>query len=287
MRLTTPPWRHALLTLPLAWLVIGSVTLHAYPPAPYYTIYGIVRDQVGASVNTDGAEIVLLRDGQEVTRAPVFPKAQIDFNYELKIRIDQARAGSRIYSTSALAPTGTFSLKVVINGQDFYPIEANGTLRTGVGGERVRLDLNLGADKNGDGLPDAWQEWVLYQAGRRPGGPGWDINLITKDGDFDGDGISNFQEYVAGTFAGDATDRFELRLTQKTATDVALEFFAITGKVYGIEESADLQTWKPITFTPPAGTTTVSFYQAPAVGVTTVRVAAPASLSRFYRLTAR
>ena len=145
-------------------LQVGVTISQAYPPAPYYTIYGIVRDQVGASISKDGAEIVLLRDGQEVTRAPVYPSARVDFNYELNIRIDQARAGTRIYSSSALAPTGLFSLKVTINGQDFYPIEANGTLRTGSGGERVRLDLNLGADKNGDGLPDAWQEWVLYQA---------------------------------------------------------------------------------------------------------------------------
>ena len=93
------------------------------------------------------------------------------------------------------------SVVVTMNGQNFYPIGVSGSLRATGGGERVRLDLNLGEDKDGDGLPDAWEEWQLYIAGRRPGPNGWDLSLITRDGDFDGDGISNFNEYIAGTFA--------------------------------------------------------------------------------------
>jgi hypothetical protein len=174
-----------------------------------------------------------------------------------------------------------------MNGQKFYPIEVAGTLRTGNGGERVRLDLTLGADKNNDGLPDVWQEWVLYQAGRVPGTPGWDINLITKTGDFDGDGTDNFLEYLAGTFAGDATERFELKFKNKTATTVAFEFYAITGKIYSIEQSADLQTWTttPLSTTPtgPAAT----FYRATAVGILPAYVTTVPGASRFYRLTVR
>jgi hypothetical protein len=164
---------------------------------------------------------------------------------------------------------------------------AAGTLRAGNGGERVRLDLSLGVDANNDGLPDAWQEWQLYQAGRRPGQAGWDINQITRDGDFDGDGTSNFLEYLAGTFATDATERFELRLTNKTATTVAFEFYAITGKVYGLEQSADLQTWTPASFAFTAGGATVNLHKATAIGVTPLYTTVAAGESRFYRLTVR
>jgi hypothetical protein len=150
-----------------------------------------------------------------------------------------------------------------------------------------RLDLNLGTDANRDGLPDAWQEWQLYQAGRRAGTPGWDINLITKTGDFDGDGISNHDEYVAGTFAGDATERFELRITGKTETRVNFEFFGITGKVYTIEESADMLTWKTVPLATTTGGTAAPSYQAVAVGRVLAEVAASPEDSRFYRLTAR
>ena len=276
---------------PAAWALLAglicSPLLRAFPPAPNYTIYGLVRDQVGATLNVDGAEIILLRDNTEIGRGPIHKDLRLDSNYELNISIDQARAGTRTYSTNAVAPQGIFSLKIVLNGQAFFPIEAAGTLRAGNGGERVRLDLTLGADANNDGLPDAWQEWQLYQAGRRPGQAGWDIGLITKSGDFDGDGTSNFHEYVAGTFAGDATERFELRLTDKTATAVSFEFYAITGKVYGIEQSSDLQTWTAAPFALTPGGATVTLHKAAAVGVLSVRTAVGAGGSRFYRLTVR
>jgi hypothetical protein len=279
--------RRALAACALATGAFAPPSLHAYPPAPNYTIYGVVRDQVGATLNVDGAEIILLKDNVEIGRSPIFKDLRLDSNYELNIRIDQARGTTRIYSTKAVAPQGIFSLKIVMNGQNFFPIEANSTLRVGNGGERVRLDLSLGVDANNDGLPDAWQEWVLYQAGRRPGTAGWDINLITKNGDFDGDGISNFLEYIAGTFGGDATERFELRLTNKTDTEVSFNFYAITGKVYGIEQSSDLKTWTALPFAVASGGATAALYRAVAVGVMPAYVAVSAGQSRFYRLTVR
>jgi hypothetical protein len=285
---TPPPGgrlRHSLSTL--TFTLTLTLTSYAFPPAPYYTIYGVVRDQVGATLNVEGAVIKLLRDNVEIGRAAIQTGVLLDQNYELNIRIDQTRSGTRTYTTSAVAPQGVFSLQVSMNGQNFYPIEANGTLRVGNGGERVRLDLSLGADANNDGLPDAWQEWVLYQAGRRPGEAGWDINLVTKNGDFDGDGTGNFLEYLAGTFAGDATERFELRLTGKTATAVSFEFYAITGKVYGIEESTDLQTWTTAPFSLTAGGATTTLHKAAAVGVLPVFTAATTGASRFFRLTVR
>ena len=259
----------------------------AFPPAPAHTLFGIVRDQVGVTLAVEGAEIVLLRDNTEIGRAPVSKELDGDHNYELSIRLDQNRTSTRTYSNKAVATDGVFSLVVEMNGQRFYPIEVAGTLRVGKGGERVRLDLNLGVDSNHDGLPDAWQEWQLYQAGRRPGQPGWDINLITRDGDFDGDGISNWLEYVAGTFATDAAERFELRLTGKSATAVSFEFFSITGKVYSIEESADLKTWATIPFSTTSGGAAAKLWRAPAVGVQAAFVAAPTTASRFYRLVVR
>lgn len=272
----------------LAILALATLSrLGAFPPNPHYTIFGVVRDQVGATLNVDGAVIVLLNNNVEIGRAPVRSSVAGDSNYELNIRIDQTRASTRVYTNKAVPANGLYSLYVELNGEKFFPIEVAGNLRAGNGGERVRLDLTLGADANHDGLPDAWQEWVLYQAGRTPGGPGWDINLITKEGDFDGDGISNYLEYIAGTFAGDATERFELKIVGKSETTVAFEFYAITGKVYTIEESADLKTWTTASFSLTAGAVGSKFYRAPAVGVSRGYVATTPGTSRFYRLTVR
>ncbi len=281
---------YPLRTFCAALVVLGGALvtpLRAFPPAPHYTIYGVVRDQVGATLHVEGAQIILLRDNAEIGRAPIHSSIIIDHNYELDIRIDHHHGSSRKYSHKAVASQGVFSIAVEMNGQRFYPIEVAGTLRTGHGGERVRLDLNLGADTDGDGLPDAWEEWQLHQAGRIPGTPGWSLALIDRHGDFDGDGTSNHLEYVAGTFAGDATERFELKITGKSGSAVAFEFFGITGKVYAIEESADLKAWAPVAFTTSPGGATAQSWRATTVGARPAYVTASPGASRFYRLTVR
>ena len=267
-------------------LVLPALGL-AFPPAPHYVIYGLVRDQVGATLLVEGAELVLLRNGLELGRTPVFSRIKGDLNYELKISIDQNRPSTRAYSEKAVPANGLYSVVVEMNGEKFYPINASGNLQAGSGGERVRLDLNLGVDSDHDGLPDAWEEWQLYQSGIRPGPNGWDLSLITRDGDFDGDGISNYDEYIAGTFAGDATERFELRIVTKTPTGVKFEFFTITGKLYAIEESSDLKTWERVAFAVGTATSSALRYQAPAVDIVTATVNSPSATSRFYRLSVR
>ncbi len=259
----------------------------AFPPAPHYVIYGVVRDQIGGTMLVEGAELVLLRNGLEIGRTPVFSQLKGDFNYELKIAIDQNRPSTRAYSEKAVPANGLYAIVVEMNGEKFYPINASGNLQAGSGGERVRLDLNLGVDSDHDGLPDAWEEWQLWQAGIRPGPNGWDLSLITRDGDFDGDGISNYDEYIAGTFAGDPTERFELGIVGKTAAGVKFEFFTITGKLYSIEESSDLKTWAPVPFRVGSATTATARYQARAVDIVTATVDSPVATSRFYRLSVR
>ncbi len=259
----------------------------AFPPAPYYTLYGLVRDQTGATLAVDNADIILLRDNEELGRAPVLNALRHEHNYFLPIRIDAGRTGSRAYTEKAVPAQGLFSLAVSLNGELFYPIEVAGNLRAGVGGERVRLDLNLGVDTDRDGLPDAWEQWQLYQLGEYPGSPGWNLARVDKNGDLDGDGQTNFQEYVAGTFAGDATERFELVVKALSPTRADFEFFTITGKVYTIEQSTDLVTWKAVPFgTTPNGPRD-TFFRASDVAITPAYTTPLPGGNNFYRLTVR
>jgi len=259
----------------------------AFPPAPYYTIYGMVRDQVGQTVTAEGAEIILLKGSVEVGRTPI-SSSQIDQNYELNIRIDQNRSGTTLYTEKAVAAQGLFSLVVSMNGALFYPIEVSGNLRAGKGGERVKLDLTLGEDLDKDGLPDTWEAWQLYQAGLYPDDNGkWNLSLIDKNGDFDGDGQSNWLEYLAGTFAGDATDRFSLAIKEKLATSVRLEFYGITGKVYTIESSADMKTWTRVPFAVGAPGAGNNAHQARDVGIVSAFAQPRFSSNEFYRLSVR
>jgi hypothetical protein len=131
---------------PLALLLLLTPLSQAFPPAPYYTLFGMVRDQVGQTVTAEGAEVILLKGGVEVGRTPITSNS-IDQNYELSMRLDHNRSGTTFYTDKAIAAQGLFSLVVSMNNELFYPIEVSGNLTTGKGGgARVRLDLTLGEE---------------------------------------------------------------------------------------------------------------------------------------------
>lgn len=233
---------------PLVVSLLAAGSASAFPPAPYYTLYGTVRNQVGETLSAEGAQVILLKDELELDRTPIRTGLELNQNYEFRIRLDQMRVGSRPYTPNALQAEGVFSLAVLMNGALFYPIEVQGSLQAGSGGERIRLDLTLGSDTDGDGLPDMWKKWQLYQAGYLPGANGWDLSLISAGGDLDGDGQSNLFEYRAGTSAGDATDRFELVVKEVIGSQVRLEFYAVAGKSYTLMHSQDLKNWQRVNF---------------------------------------
>jgi hypothetical protein len=271
------------------WMVVFQATAFAFPPAPYHTLYGTVRDQVGQSLTAQGTELILLKNGLEIGRTPIISGLQLDQNYELNIRIDQNRSGTTLYTDKAVAAQGLYSLVVEMNGVRFYPIEVSAPLTAGKGGERVRLDLNLGEDSDGDGLPDVWEQWQLYQAGHLPDENGnWALHLITRNGDFDNDGSNNLLEYIAGTFAGDPTEKFSLEIKQKLPESVRFEFFAITGKTYSIEQSSDGQNWQHLPFSIGAPLTGRIAHTATDVGILSA-FAAPATgaTKELYRLSVR
>jgi hypothetical protein len=272
---------------PLLLLLLAAASAQAFPPAPYYTLFGMVRDQVGQTVTAEGAEVILLKGGVEVGRTPI-SSTLIDQNYELQMRLDQNRSGTTFYTDKAVAAGGLFSLVVSMNGALFYPIEVAGNLTAGKGGERVKLDLTLGEDKDKDGLPDVWEAWQLYQAGLSPDENGnWNLALIDRNGDFDQDGQSNLVEYLAGTFAGDATEVFTMAIKEKLEKSVRLEFFGITGKTYTIESSPDLKTWKRVNFSVSAPGPGVQGYLASDVGPVSVFTSPGSALNEYYRLSVR
>jgi len=280
-------FRFSILNSVIGLILLGTGVVCAFPPAPYYTIYGVVRDQVGQTVTAEGAEVILLKGGVEVGRTPI-TSGRIDRSYELNMRLDQNRSGTVFYTDKAVAAGGLYSLVVSMNGALFYPIEVSGNLTAGKGGERVKLDLTLGEDKDKDGLPDTWEAWQLYQAGLYPDENGnWDLSLLDKNGDFDKDGQSNLQEYIAGTFAGDATEIFGLTIKEKLSQSVRFEFYGITGKVYTIESTLDMKTWTRVPFAVGAPGTGSSGYQASDVGIVSAYVAPTSTSNGFYRLSVR
>ena len=240
--------------LPLAvWagvaVLAGSVPLlRAYPPDPHSTVFGDARDQYGTLIPAGSASVVLYADAKEMAREAITDFPGKDFNYQIRIRIDMMRENSASYSSRALKTGKLFTMGIESSGQVFYPIEMATAPAVGNAADRRRLDLTLGVDSDGDRLPDAWEESQLYQGGILPGANGWDLSLIDRPGDFDHDGKSNFEEYLAGTYAADASSVMELQIKEKLAEAVRLEFYAIYGKSYTLQSSPDLNVWSDAAF---------------------------------------
>jgi hypothetical protein len=114
---------------------------------------------------------------------------------------------------------------------------------------------------------------------------------ITPDGDLDGDGLTNLQEYIAGTYAWDADDTLWLNLVEIRGQNAIFEFLAINGRSYSILQTNDLKAWTPVDFRLPAldapGQLRSSYF-APDVRVLGVEVPVGAAADQvFYRLKVR
>lgn len=232
----------------LALALTAFSNTRAFPPAPYYTIYGDVRDAYGNLIPAGDASVILYQGDKEIQRELLTNPGQADHNYQLRLRIDMMRVATGSYSSIALRPDDAFTIAISVGGQLFYPLEIAQNPSVGNPAERRRLDLTLGVDSDGDGLPDAWEEAQLYLAGYQTGEDGWDLSLIDRNSDFNEDGISNWADYTAGTYADDYTTTLELKFKEISRTSVQLEFYAIFGRIYSLEASTDLETWSPVPF---------------------------------------
>jgi hypothetical protein len=215
----------------------------AYPPAPHHLIYGVVRDEAGNCIDVDQAEVVLVTDAGTRITAPILQGLEPGLNFKLPIPMDSGITGD-LYRPTALHPTVPFRLQVRIGQILYLPIEMKGDYaRIGAPGERTRVDLTLGEDSDGDGLPDAWERALL--AGLKSNQT---LAGINPEGDADGDGLNNLNEYLAGTYAFDNHDGFALKIASHSGQTVRLEFMAIRGRTYWVQGSSDLVTWTKAEF---------------------------------------
>lgn len=203
----------------------------------------MVRDEYGNALKMDGASVVFSKEGKQILRVPIEAGSLVNQNYQFRLRMDMQRVGTVKYNDLAQNPGEQFTLAVRINDILHHPIEMSNPPTVGKPGERVRLNLTLGVDSDGDGIPDAWKISQLYAAGIMPDENGWRFDLLPRDGDFDGDGVSNYAEYIAGTYATDSSDFLSLKLVEKQENSVRLSFYSIIGKTYSLEVSPDLNNW--------------------------------------------
>jgi hypothetical protein len=249
---------------------VAAFSALAFPPAPHHTVFGTVRDEQGNPLRATGAEVLLEANGVAITRAPIADGSEPGVNYTLTIPLDSG-ATADLYKPTALRPTVPFRMRVKIGNTIYLPIEMTGAsnLLTRPG-ERSRVNLTLGVDSDGDGLPDAWERALIQMLGG-----GLTLSDIRPDDDSDGDGMTNMQEYLAGTYAFDPEDGFALTILSTAANRPLLEFVSIRNRTYSLYSSTDMQTWVSEPFTLQGDAATApgrAFYRAPDTRLLRVRV---------------
>jgi hypothetical protein len=108
-----------------------------------------------------------------------------------------------------------------LNGSDVRPEKATNDVS----------NLVTRVDTDGDGMPDDWEQQYFGSA------TGADPNA-----DPDGDGFSNYAEFVAGTNPLDPTDHLALVSAVSDGTTVTLTFRTVPLKRYQVEYTDDLTT---------------------------------------------
>lgn len=265
-----------------AWL-LAVAAIHAFPPAPHHTVYGSVRDEMGNPLVVTNAQVVFdALAGTQITTL-VVPHLSPTQNYRLDVPMDAGLTADN-YKPTAMRPTVAFRLKVRIGTINYLPIQMTGDYaQLGQPAQSTRLDLTLGEDLDGDGLPDAWERALMDASGLTG------LHEIEPGDDADGDGLSNLQEYLAGTYAFDPQDGFRLDLVGVDDNQPLLEFLAIGRRHYVLYGSDDLITWQPLEFRladeAPTAPTRRSYWSA---DVRTVRlraeVPATGSATRIFKL---
>lgn len=248
-------------------LVCGVVV--AYPPAPHHTLFGMVRNQWGDPISIFPSDVYLETPSGTQLRTSLAGPLEPGVNYRLEVPMDSGTAPD-LYLPTALRPFFQYRLKVVIGQTTYLPIEMVGNFaQIGRPGESTRIDLTLGEDLDGDGLPDAWEQGLIAIYGGT-------LGSINPNDDTDGDGINNLNEYLAGTYAFDPTDGFRLDIVGVNAGASVLEWLAIRGRTYTIQASSDLKTWSTVSFRVPSEGAQAPLRQNyPSTDVRTLRVEVP------------
>lgn len=231
------PYR--LLTLFATWSLTTPMAF-AFPPAPHHTFYGVVRNDHGTPLGAGAGTIILSTETAEIARVPVDPSIGAGINYTLHVAMD-AGTLAQLYAPTAMRPTMPFTIKVEMNGTTYVPIEIGGkTWSIGQPGERTRLDLTLGIDSDKDGMPDAWEQDIIdsdTNDGYR------NLADVKPNEDVDNDGLTNLQEYLAGTYALDALDGVAIEVVNVANGIAQLRFLAVTGRTYRLRSSVDNKAW--------------------------------------------
>jgi hypothetical protein len=238
--------RFVFVTLVLTGLCLAALSpLQAGLPQPMCVYYGQARDGYGQPYLTN-ADVILLHGTTEIAHHTIRGSISPGVNFALYVHLDDGQS-STAYSTRALRSGDVISIVVRDPAGQKTIMENQAVPPVGLPGELVQVNATAASDTDGDGLPDAW-EWELINAS---GGALRGLADVRPEDDFDGDGMSNLQEYRAGTFPFLAYDYFFVEEYAQTPNNrLRLTFLSVSGKSYSAVSAANPaeSVWLPCPF---------------------------------------
>lgn len=236
--------------------LFGATASQAPLSVAPFTFAGRIVDYAHVAYDADVAVEVRVRNaaGVLLAKTTTATSGATRYNYAVDVPLaskpleGHAVVGDRV-SFEFVDPVG-----VVYSG-----LVAASNAVVGLPGAVRELDIVLATDSDGDGVADEYLETIDYLMWKHGIEGDYDANA-----DYDGDGQSNYAEYVAGTNPFDATDKFTVRqMAVDEGVDgyVALRIPVSRGRSYVIEASPGLAPaeWKVTEFTldadvPPSAT---------------------------------
>ena len=272
--------------LALAALCAATAGADAIPQAPVVT-YGLIRDEYGSPLTKTSAATARLvkSDHPQGTVYASCSVGETDFaamNYRLTLEID-SEGPVRPY---AVVKGTSMCVQCLIGGtikgltpSPVFTVPANGTAQ--------RLDFSLGTDADADGMPDAWEAWILAMNGLPNNTAA--VKAFKPGDDADGDGMTNYEEYLAGTDPFFATDILTITSITRTANGrAAISFTTTPGRTYRLvasERIAPTPNWGPVA-TAQTETGTLTYETFTGTGRTVTVYVGATGNQKFFRVAA-
>jgi len=238
------PARGCVLTVVSAIVGTGALA-QSLPgiPEPGLTLYGEIRNTTG------GGDVRLILGtlqwtvvpdaGAPITVTTELKNINDQFSYVVQVPFQTVLPGFALSPTALQlnsSPTDYVRTAEVdgVSATIVAPATDTFSFSSADRGRLERVDLTVAVavtDRDGDGIPDAWETQFGLDPDDRNDG----------DLDLDGDGLTNAGEYAAGTQPDDAGSSFRfIEVSADPAVGVAVRWASVAGKTYTIERSTQL-----------------------------------------------
>lgn len=249
-------------------------------PLPPFTVYGTVRNWNGRAFSrNDAATVVVKVKGVEVNRCVANSGSYQALNYRVQIPL----ASGKMVGRGEINDLITF--EVYYDGQVCAVIAESSALTVVKPAGAVRCDMVVGTNSDGDGLPDEYKRLLMpyYEAA----GLGSELADIKSTDDFDGDGFSNFQEFLAGTIPVLGSDYLKItRFVPAEDGFMALSFLSAPGRTYTLPKVSNMSSnaWDQADFATTADKQSMQTFLHTEADANVTLYLLPTTNSAFFRL---